>query len=307
MTFEKANFDPIAQRTYEHYVTHWVSISQGALNREDILRDWHADLGGGAPAGTRRRARAERGQRQRQHRPAAGSERAGAPLLPARRRCVEGGGGAARSSGGCSEWTCEVYRLTAPLTVAGLQAVRPAGRRDRPAGGHLLDSACADAEALDPVAAEREHLRAVPVLLRRQRLEQPAAVQPQRWPVGRCALAGSRARGPARCPARRRCRLAFRASASTRSPAARRRASRRAGCATCSSRCGTCRTSRSRPPRSPPAPSPTSTCCSSRTESRRSRPTRSGPRAGRRCRPGSMAGARTSAGAVGWTSPRGSA
>ena len=42
MTFEKANFDPIAQRAYEHYVTHWVSISQGALNREDILRDWHS-------------------------------------------------------------------------------------------------------------------------------------------------------------------------------------------------------------------------------------------------------------------------
>jgi hypothetical protein len=42
MTFEKANFDPIAQRTYEHYVTHWVSISQGALNREDILHDWHS-------------------------------------------------------------------------------------------------------------------------------------------------------------------------------------------------------------------------------------------------------------------------
>jgi hypothetical protein len=41
-TFEKANFDPIAQRTYEHYVTHWVSISQVALNREDILQDWHA-------------------------------------------------------------------------------------------------------------------------------------------------------------------------------------------------------------------------------------------------------------------------
>jgi hypothetical protein len=42
MTFEKANFDPIAQRTYEHYVTHWVSISQGALNREDVLGDWHS-------------------------------------------------------------------------------------------------------------------------------------------------------------------------------------------------------------------------------------------------------------------------
>src|SRR6266540_4027821 len=41
MTFEKANFDPIAQRTYEHYVTHWVSISQAALNKPGILRRWH--------------------------------------------------------------------------------------------------------------------------------------------------------------------------------------------------------------------------------------------------------------------------
>ena len=90
---------------------------------------------------------------------------------------------------------------------------------------------------------------------------------------------------------RLRSRLAFRASASTRSPAARRRASRPAGCATCSSRCGSCRTTRSRPPRSPPAPSRTSTCSSFPTESRRSRPTRSDPRAARRCRPGSMAGA----------------
>ena len=43
MTFEKANFDPIAQRTYEHYVTHWVSISQAALNKQSILRRWHEE------------------------------------------------------------------------------------------------------------------------------------------------------------------------------------------------------------------------------------------------------------------------
>jgi hypothetical protein len=43
MTFEKANFDPIAQRTYEHYVTHWVSISQAALNKPAILRRWHEE------------------------------------------------------------------------------------------------------------------------------------------------------------------------------------------------------------------------------------------------------------------------
>ncbi|MGH2996060.1 MAG: M14 family zinc carboxypeptidase, partial [Gaiellaceae bacterium] len=42
MTFEKANFDPIAQRTYEHYLAQWVSISEAAINREDILNDWHA-------------------------------------------------------------------------------------------------------------------------------------------------------------------------------------------------------------------------------------------------------------------------
>ena len=43
MTFEKANFDPIAQRTYQHYVTHWVSISQAALNKQAILRRWHEE------------------------------------------------------------------------------------------------------------------------------------------------------------------------------------------------------------------------------------------------------------------------
>ena len=42
MTFEKSNFAPIAERTYEHYVAHWVSISAGALSRESILNDWHA-------------------------------------------------------------------------------------------------------------------------------------------------------------------------------------------------------------------------------------------------------------------------
>jgi hypothetical protein len=43
MTFEKASFDPIAQRTYEHFVTHWVSISQAALNKPAILRRWHEE------------------------------------------------------------------------------------------------------------------------------------------------------------------------------------------------------------------------------------------------------------------------
>ena len=41
MTFEKANFHPIAARTYEQYVAHWVSLSAAATNRERVLLDWH--------------------------------------------------------------------------------------------------------------------------------------------------------------------------------------------------------------------------------------------------------------------------
>ena len=41
MTFEKANFDPISIRTHEQYVAHWVSLSAGALNREQVLLDWY--------------------------------------------------------------------------------------------------------------------------------------------------------------------------------------------------------------------------------------------------------------------------
>ncbi|MGH2921157.1 MAG: M14 family zinc carboxypeptidase, partial [Gaiellaceae bacterium] len=43
MTFEKEAGDPISQRTYEHYVTQWVALSQGALNREPLLRRWHGE------------------------------------------------------------------------------------------------------------------------------------------------------------------------------------------------------------------------------------------------------------------------
>jgi Zinc carboxypeptidase len=43
MTFEKYNAAPIAERTYEHYVSQWVSLSTGALHRESILRQWHEE------------------------------------------------------------------------------------------------------------------------------------------------------------------------------------------------------------------------------------------------------------------------
>jgi Zinc carboxypeptidase len=41
MTFEKHNGDPIGQRVREHYTTIWVSLSQAAINKDDILLEWH--------------------------------------------------------------------------------------------------------------------------------------------------------------------------------------------------------------------------------------------------------------------------
>jgi zinc carboxypeptidase len=42
MTFEKNNTDPIARRAYEQYVAQWVSISQGAIRKREILEEWAA-------------------------------------------------------------------------------------------------------------------------------------------------------------------------------------------------------------------------------------------------------------------------
>jgi hypothetical protein len=43
MTFEKYSAAPISERTYEHYVSQWVSLSSGALHREAIHRELHQE------------------------------------------------------------------------------------------------------------------------------------------------------------------------------------------------------------------------------------------------------------------------
>ena len=42
MTFEKADGDPIAVRTHEHFTSIWASLFAGATNRAAILGAWHA-------------------------------------------------------------------------------------------------------------------------------------------------------------------------------------------------------------------------------------------------------------------------
>jgi len=42
MTFEKHSGDSISERTSEHYVTQWVSLSTAAANKASVLARWHA-------------------------------------------------------------------------------------------------------------------------------------------------------------------------------------------------------------------------------------------------------------------------
>jgi hypothetical protein len=41
MTFEKTSSHPTPQRVFEQYLTQWISLSQAASNKEQILTEWH--------------------------------------------------------------------------------------------------------------------------------------------------------------------------------------------------------------------------------------------------------------------------
>ena len=141
MTFEKANFDPIAAadvRALRHALG--LALARRAQPRGHPPR-LAFRLGGGLPAGTRRRARAERGQRSRQRGRALGPEREGAPLLPAGRRYGEGGRAAALVRR-LQRMDVQVYRLTAPLTVPDFKPYgRPARATVLPAGTYWIPMA----------------------------------------------------------------------------------------------------------------------------------------------------------------------
>ena len=41
MTFEKTSGHPTPRRVFEQYLTQWISLSQAAINKEEILEGWH--------------------------------------------------------------------------------------------------------------------------------------------------------------------------------------------------------------------------------------------------------------------------
>ena len=85
MTFEKYSVAPISERTYEHYVSQWVSLSTGALHRQIDPPRVAPGIRRRVRPGCERPARAELRERQGLTAPLPGADRPGSPLLPARR------------------------------------------------------------------------------------------------------------------------------------------------------------------------------------------------------------------------------
>ncbi len=179
MTYEKASGDPTPRRVYEQYLTQWVSLSWGAANADDILARWH-----GAWVEALRQGQA--GELEPNEIVNPGNELVTqVPDRPLRHWFLR------------ADDPAKATRAARPGPAPaadgrqGLPALQAAhgprlqGLRPRPAGGpaarrDLLGADGPGPEALGPGDAQRGHLHPVPVLLRRDRLEQPAAVQPAR-------------------------------------------------------------------------------------------------------------------------------
>ena len=199
MTYEKNNGDPIEQRAYEQYVAQWVTLSQGAIRKREILEEW-------ASAWREAYRQGQAGVLEPNEIVNPGNEvvtevpdRPGAPLLHHRAPRLEaargagadpappahGRGGRPPDEGHC---TCATSRPT------GATHARPvAGPR------HLVGADGPDAEALGAGDAERGHLHAVPLLLRRDGVEPAAALQRARRLLRRAAAA----RAPTACASSR--------------------------------------------------------------------------------------------------------
>ena len=197
MTFEKASFDPIAQRTYEHYVTHWVSISQGALNRENILHDWHGVW-----------VEAFRQGLAGELEPNEVNDKGNTVQLPVPDEKVRHYFLRADDESKAAEvqqlvrrlqrMDVRVYRLSASLAVPDFKPYgRPAGATVLPAGTYWIPLAQGQKHWIQALLNENTYVP-FPVLLRRQRLEQSAPLQRRRRTVRRRTLTRSRASGPAR-------------------------------------------------------------------------------------------------------------
>jgi hypothetical protein len=186
MTFEKANFAPIASgRTSTTSPTGCRSLrrrrtaSRSARLARLVGRRPHAGCRGATPGEPR--------QRQGEHRAAPGARHPGAALLPPRRRSRQDGRGPVARTPPAADGRGRVPADRAALGCR-LHPLRPGADADRAAVRHVLGADGAGREALDPGAPQRGHVRPLPLLLRRLGLEQPTALQRRRRALRRDPL-----------------------------------------------------------------------------------------------------------------------
>ena len=175
MTFEKANGDPIATRLYEQYLTQWTSLSVAAERKTRILSEWASAWREAYVQGVNGLPRAERAGEPGQLETEVPTDLVRHYFLraddPSKTREVQS---IVRR---LQRMDVEVYQLDGTLEVTDFKAYGRDRAGGHAAGGHLLDPHGPDAEALGAGDAERGHLHALPVLLRRDGLEPAAAVQ----------------------------------------------------------------------------------------------------------------------------------
>ena len=186
MTFEKASGDPAPRRVYEQYLTQWVSLSAASARKQELLTAWHGGVRRGRPsrAGPASWSPTRSSTRATSWSPRCPTGRCGTtscapttrPRRPRSARMVRRlqRMDVAGQATGASRCGCRTTRRTHRV-----------GALDRAAGGDVLGADGAGAEALGAGDAQRGHVHAVPVLLRRDRVEQPAAVQRRRRLLGR--------------------------------------------------------------------------------------------------------------------------
>ncbi len=235
MTFEKTSSHPTARRVFEQYLTQWTSLSAAAANKAEILEDWHESWVTARRQGRQGLLETQRGRAARQHGAAARARHPGPPLLHPQRRSREGardaGAGAAAAAHGRARRAAHaltdgarLQALRTRCTIRGA-AVRDLRGRHGPAP-----------EALDPGDAQRGHLHALPVLLRRHGLEPAPALQRARRLLRPPPARDAHGARPPVCPTRARGRRRRHSPGSRctpcRSPSAGE-SSPRAGCGTC--------------------------------------------------------------------------
>ena len=170
MTYEQGDYVRYPMRVRHQFTTGLVSLYAGATHRESILQDWRATFVNAKAEGAQCRLERNRIYNPGHQAAPSGAGPAGLRILPAGQLA-----GDPPRRAPAADRARHRPEAAAAHGRGGLQALRASAPAGHAAGRHLLGHARPGAEALGAGGAQREHVRAVPVLLRRQRVEPPAA------------------------------------------------------------------------------------------------------------------------------------